>query len=156
NHIVIRAALPIAKAMVGRHTIIFHSLKCQGAARRFAAQIAENSKQLAFPTMIPEAMHNVVEGIAGSDPTKWTLIFMSDVNDPSSLRSSITPFMEHFARMGFTCLPFPAAGDDQFELTLSRIMLGDFVSLFIAAKRGIDPTPIRHIIALKQSLSGAT
>lgn len=149
EHVLIRAAEPIAEALLNRKGIIFHSLRCTGAARRLAAQISENAKQVCFPVVMPEAMHNVVEGISGSDPDSWTLIFMSDVNDQPSLRTSMLRTKTYFSETGYNCMLFPAAGDDPFELTLSRLLLADFVSLFLAAKRGIDPTPIPAIVGLK-------
>ncbi len=151
EHTLIRAAVPMAVSMEGRNIVIFHSLKCQGAARRFAAQITENAKQASFAIVIPEALHNAVEGIAGTNPDRWTLMFMSDPNDPPSLKSAINNVMTYFQKKGFNCLPFPAAGDNQYELTLSRVLIADFTTLFLAAKLGIDPTPVTTISALKEA-----
>ncbi|MFC2150319.1 SIS domain-containing protein [Calditrichota bacterium] len=149
EHPLIRAGLPIANALKEKHGIIFHSLSCTGAARRFAAQITENSKQAAFVLVMPEAMHNAVEGIGGSDPDKWTLIFMSDPEDPTSLRDGIDRTSDYFQNSGFTCLKFPAAGTNRFELTLSRLILADMASLFLAGNLNVDPTPLTIIPKLK-------
>ncbi len=149
EHPIIRAALPIAEALKGRFGVIFHSLRCAGSAARMAAQISENAKQPAFSMQAPEAMHNTVEGIFGGDPEQWALIFLSDSDDPPSLRSALSSTLKYFADRGFRCLPFPAAGNDQFELTLSRLLLADFVSLFLAAMKGVDPNPLTVIAGLK-------
>ena len=152
DHILTRAALPIASALKDKKVVIFHSHQCTGAATRLAAQIAENGKQPAFPLVVPEAMHNVVQGIACDDKECWALIFMTDPGDPLSLRESMRSAMTYFTGLGFDCLPYPAAGDDAFELTLSRLFLADLVSLFLAALKGVDPTPISIITDLKMDI----
>ena len=150
THPLLRAAVPIARALEGRNGLIFHSLGCAGAARRLAAQINENGKQPAFAVLMPEGMHNAIEGIAGGDPERWTIIYLIDPNDPVILRESLRRSIDYFENKGFVCKVFPAAGKDQAELTLSRVLIGDFVSLFLAASRGIDPTPIITITELKR------
>ncbi len=155
DHHIVRAAVPIAKAMADKNVLIFHTLKCQGAARRFGAQIAENGKQASFTVVMPEALHNVVEGIAGTNPDRWLLIFMSDPDDQTSLKAAISNVTQHFSKLGFNCLPFPVTGDNQYELTLSRVLLADFSTLFLAAINGINPTPVTTISALKEPPSSS-
>jgi glucose/mannose-6-phosphate isomerase len=151
DHPLVGASLPLANALNGRAGVIFHSLCCTGAAKRLAAQINENAKQPAFTVVVPEGMHNTVEGIGGADPDCWTLLFMSDQRDTSSLRVALNHALNHFLKLGFKCLPFPAAGDDSYERTLSRMVIADFTSLFLAAGRRVDPTPVNVIASLKQS-----
>jgi len=152
KHILVRAALPIAQAIKDKNTVIFHSLQCTGAAGRFAAQISENAKLPVFMQQVPEAMHNVVQGIAGASPDQWMLIFMSDANgDAPMLREAMNKTQQFFSELGFACLSFPAAGDDQFEMTLSRLLIADLVSLFLAGLKGIDPAPIKVIEDLKET-----
>ena len=153
KHPLVRAALPIAQSLKDKNTLIFHSLGCTGAARRLAAQITENSKQPAFAVLMPEGLHNAIEGIAGGDPERWSVIYLADSNDPPFLRDSLARSADFLQGKGFSCVAFPAAGKDKLELTLSRIFLADFVSLFIAALRGIDPTPIETIMKLKETES---
>ena len=152
GHVLARAALPIAQEIKGKHTVILHSHNCTGAARRLAAQINENGKQPACTQMVPEAMHNAVQGIAGADPKDWALIFMSDANgDTASLRASMHRTLQYFVDLGFACLPYPAAGDDEFELTLSCLLLADLTSLLLAGLKNVDPTPINVISGLKET-----
>ena len=152
KHVLIRAALPIAEKLHDKYTVIMHTHSCGGAARRLAGQINENAKLPAFSLFVPEALHNSIEGIAGGDPERWALIFMSDQNDPPLLREAILSAMDYLSGLGFNCFPFPAAGDDQFELTLSRLLLSDMVSLFLSALTGKDPTPLKVITELKRQI----
>lgn len=150
SHPLLRAALPIAESVRSRNTLILHSLKCTGAARRFAAQLNENSKQAAFPLVLPEAMHNGIEGMGTTDPAQWSIVFMTDSNDPFLLRQSIGRLEEYFAGHGFPTIRFPSAGEDAYETTLARVLIGDMTSLFVAALGGVDPTPIPTITYLKK------
>ncbi|MBM3325740.1 MAG: hypothetical protein FJY65_01980 [Calditrichaeota bacterium] len=145
----VQSALPIAQSIVGRNTVIFHSIGSAGLARRFAAQINENGKQPAFPLVIPEALHNGVEGIGSADPTKTCLIFIPDPSDPKSLSEAIFRTADYFSQRGFNCLQFPAHGAERFVSILYRLFIADIASLFLAALKGIDPTPIPTITELK-------
>ncbi len=149
EHPFIRAAVQIVKELTGRCGLVFFSKNCKGAARRFVAQLNENGKHPAFEIMIPEALHNTIEGLGGSDPEQYTLIFITDPADPPMLREVLRKVIDLLENKGFTCIVFPAAGNNPYELTLSRVLLGDFVSLFLAASKEIDPTPIPTISSLK-------
>ncbi len=149
QHPLIRASLPIAQSMLGKNVLIFHTLRCTGAAKRLEAQINENGKHPAFSIMLPEGLHNSIEGIAGGDPNAWTLIYISDHLDPPILRDGMERSADFLKDKGYQCVAFPSAGNDQFELTLSRVMLSDFVSIFLAGLKGIDPAPIPAITELK-------
>jgi glucose/mannose-6-phosphate isomerase len=149
EHKLSRHALPISQLILGKNALIFHSLKCTGAARRFAAQINENGKQPAFAVLMPEGLHNAIEGISGGHPNEWTLIYFTDPDDPEFLTESLGRSMEFVKKKGFNVVVFPAMGENQYELTLARILLGDLVSVFLAVLRGIDPTYIPAIETLK-------
>jgi len=151
RHPLVQAALPIADAILDKTTIIFHSLRCTGSARRLAAQINENGKQASFALVMPEAMHNGIEGLIGSgDIGSRALLFMMDANDTPSLREAMHRTWKYFDGQGFTCLHFPSTGVDQYETTLSRVFIADMISLFLAARRQIDPTPIPTIKSIKE------
>jgi len=150
DHTVIQSALSIAQSLIGKNVLIFHSSSCVGAAMRLAAQINENGKHPAFTVSVPEGLHNSIEGIAGGDPNAWSLIFIFDPSDPLLLRERLARSAEYLQEKEYTSLQFPAFGNDRFELTLYRVLLADFVSLFLATLKGVDPTPIPTITALKQ------
>jgi len=149
EHVLVRAALSIARVLKNKYTVIFHTSMCTGSAVRMAAQISENTKLPAFSVVVPEALHNTVEGFANANPSNWNLVFMSDHADEPSLRDAIQNAMVYLTNKSFNCTAFPAAGDDPFELTLSRLFVADLVSLFMAAKRKVDPTPLAAISDIK-------
>ncbi len=148
-HPLVRAALPIAKEVKKRNVIVLHSLSTTGAARRMVSQLNENAKHPAFALVMPEGLHNSIEGIAGGKPDDWMMIFLADQNDPDHLREGMANSAEMLTARGFKCVAIPSAGNDQYELTLSRLFLADFISILLAGIKGIDPTPIPAISELK-------
>jgi len=102
--------------------------------------------------VMPEGLHNTIEGIAGADPKEWTIILLADQYDPAYLRDGMGKAAELLTKKEFTCVPIPAAGNDQYELMLSRLLVSDFVSLFLAGIKGVNPTLIPTIEELKTTL----
>ena len=47
------------------------------------------------------------------------------------------------------------AASTAVERVLSLVLLGDLVSLYVAVLRGVDPTPVDVIEALKQRLAAS-
>jgi glucose/mannose-6-phosphate isomerase len=48
-----------------------------------------------------------------------------------------------------------ARGENQVERVLSLVLLGDLVSVYLAALDGVDPTPVQPIDRLKAELGAA-
>lgn len=155
RHPLVRAALPLARRLEGRCTVIVHTQRCRGAAFRLAAQMAENAKTPAFALEAPEALHNAVEGLGAGDPERWALVFMTDPEDQPTLRAVLSRAALFFGARGVTCLDFPSWGGNPAEITLNRLVLADLASVFLAALRGVDPTPISFINVLKEITFGS-
>jgi len=149
QHPIVRASLPIANDLLKKNVIILHSDNCTGIANRLCAQLSENAKHSAFTLTVPEGFHNSIEGIGNSDPSAWTIVYISDPGDSDKLKKDLAISFDYLSEKGFKCVLFPNAEDEHFDLTLSRILMADLVSLFLAANKKIDPTPIPSISALK-------
>jgi Bacterial phospho-glucose isomerase C-terminal SIS domain len=48
------------------------------------------------------------------------------------------------------------AADDRLEALVGGLALGDYVSLFLADQRGVDPSPVEAITRLKSALASRT
>ena len=46
-----------------------------------------------------------------------------------------------------------AVGESRLAHLMSAVLLGDFVSVYLAVRRGVDPTPITAIDEIKGSLA---
>ncbi|MDI6907072.1 MAG: bifunctional phosphoglucose/phosphomannose isomerase [Thermoanaerobacterales bacterium] len=122
-------------------------------AQRWKGQINENAKAPAYWNVLPEANHNEVVGFeAPADLLKriW-LVFLRDPNDHPRvrLRFAITREMVGTAA-GVS--EFEAGGEGRLARIYSLIYLGDYASLYLAARYGIDPGPVAAIDRLKAAL----
>ena len=148
----------LAAKFHGRHVHIWGMSDLAGVvASRWRAQIQENAKAPASNANLPELDHNE---IMGYDPGEATLkdsclvVLRHDLEHPRvALRAEIT--LE---------LVKPHVGDSIMIRTHARgalatmldlIVTGDLASVYLAYRRGIDPSPVPNIQALKQRLADA-
>ena len=61
---------------------------------------------------------------------------------------------ERSRRAGAPALVVGARGESRLERVLSLVLLGDLVSVYLAALEGVDPTPVEAIDRLKEELRG--
>jgi glucose/mannose-6-phosphate isomerase len=146
-------SVEIADALEGTFPVVYGSDLMQPVAYRWKTQMNENAKQPAFWNEMPEMNHNEIVGWAeGSGAERFSAVFLLDADQHPRQRER----MELTAR-----LIEPAAahvelveldGDSRTARMLKALMLGDLVSLHLAARRGVDPTPIVAIERLKDEL----
>src|SRR5690554_1452846 len=127
----------------------------QAPAWRWKNQFGENSKLLAFYNLIPHLHHDEAVGW-DMEPEllkKFYLIILRDdrLDSPKVIkRKKISAEMLR-QRMGGVEEVW-AQGESRFARIFSLIHLGDFVTLYTAAVRGIDPTPVDIINLFKQKM----
>lgn len=150
SHHLLKIALPASQALLNKNILIYYSKSCTGAGLRLAAQLNENSKNSAFPVQVPEGLHNSIEGIGGCDPETWAVVFISNTDDSEHLLDSLNKSFRILQKKQFSCISIPSIGSNPIEKTLNRIILADFISLFLASLKGVNPTPIPTIMMLKE------
>lgn len=122
-------------------------------AYRWKTQLEENAKVLAVAGTLPEADHNEVTGWDG-DPAagRGAVIFLRDPGDHPQVARRIAltrAVVERRARSREVW----ARGRGRLARLLSLVAIGDWVSLYLAALRGVDPWPVETIEALKRQLA---
>jgi glucose/mannose-6-phosphate isomerase len=128
----------------------------QAVAWRWKNQFGENSKLMSFYNLIPHVHHDEAVGW-DMEPEllqKFGLLMLRDeiLDDPTiQKRKDITTEMLS-ERMG-AAVEVWAEGTSRLARLFSLIHLGDFVSLYAAAIRGIDPTPVKIIDLFKEKMS---
>jgi glucose/mannose-6-phosphate isomerase len=122
-------------------------------ARRWKTQINENSKLPAFHSELPEADHNEVCGwdsTEGLAPASAVFLADAGLNDRERRRIELTA---DIARRGaVTVERVETRGETPVERVLSSVLLGDLVSVYVAALREVDPTPVSAIEDFKRAL----
>jgi len=136
------------------------------AAARFATQVAENAKLPAIAGALSEPQHNQVVAFDGplgrgapsngrSDSTGFRirpLVVRDSVEDPRLARRAAET-VKLAADAGLTCRQLQAKGEHPLVRLASLIGGLDFISVYMALARGIDPTPVDPIVVLKQRLA---
>jgi glucose/mannose-6-phosphate isomerase len=146
-------AKEIARGLHGTIPVIAGAGLTSPIAYRWKTQINENAKQPAFWHELPELDHNEIAGWEGAPSVgRFSAVFLDD--------SDIHPRVK--ARMDLTeRLIAPSAartfrpqtrGETSIERVISLVLLGDLVSIYLAALRGVDPAPVKAIDELKAAL----
>lgn len=125
-------------------------------ANRWRCQMNENSKILCHTNIIPEMHHNEIVGLGRPEGLHRFLIVIF-LNDPDAhpknrMRVRITKDLIKREIPSLKVIEINPLGNNRIERVFWAIMLGDFLSFYLAIKSGIDPIPVKRIDYLKNRL----
>lgn len=161
----IRAKIPVAgnlaKRMAGqfmdRWPTIIGSEFLAPVARRWRTQIAEIPKAVAQFEELPEADHNMIEGVQHPEslfgPT-MVVFLRSTLNHPRNLKR-LEATRSTLMVEGFNTDILEAQGQSRLAHQWTSLHLGDYVAYYLAMVYGTDPTPVPIMQDLKQRLKGS-
>lgn len=147
-------AKQIALEIVGKSPVVYASSAMFSVAYKWKINFNENAKNIAWCNQFSEFNHNEFIG--------WSSHPIDKPYAPIYLQSSfdhpqITKRFEVSARLLSGKMPNPiivqAEGSSVLQQLLSTVILGDFVSLYVALLNNIDPTPVDLIEKLKKELA---
>ena len=144
----------LAQALHGKLPVIYAPQELEAIAMRWKGQINENSKSLAYYSVYPEMNHNEIEG--WKQPSALT-----QGCHVIQLRDPIAPFQTQ-RRMDITAeliqphtadiTQVDSDGKSLLARLLSLVVIGDWVSFYLAILYKQDPTPVERIEELKRRL----
>ncbi|HEV3282308.1 MAG TPA: bifunctional phosphoglucose/phosphomannose isomerase [Acidimicrobiales bacterium] len=145
--------------IIGRTIPLVHSSGDLGAAAalRWKAQVNENAKSPAFFNVYPEVCHNEVAGWGqNGDATRQVITLVNlrhDAEHPQVSRrfELVTDVLREVVA---DVAEVRAAGEGDLAQLLDLALVGDFVSLHLAGREGIDPGPIPILDEIKLELKG--
>lgn len=141
----------VAGAIGDRVPVVYGAGPTVAAARRWKTQLNENAKLAAFASQLPEADHNeICAWEAPGAPLAAVLLEDRDQHPREQLRFDLTA--AEIERDAAPAVRIETAGESRSERLLWTVMLGDLVSLELAAARGVDALPIAAIDRLKAGL----
>ncbi len=146
-------AKEIAAQLGDSHPVVYGADLTTAVARRWKTQVNENAKLPAFFSELPEADHNEIcgwdsaQGLGG--------VFLADRDQHPRVRRRLELTAAAVADSGATAVSVETAGETRVARLLWATMLGDLVSLEIAAAHGVDPLPIEPITRLKEAMGPA-
>lgn len=121
-------------------------------ARRWATQFNENAKRAAFYGSLPEAQHNAIVAWA-LDPDSAGLLPVVLHSDGSEVDRVRLEFLEQTMQSHSDPVLINPPGDALLAKLATAVHIGDYATLYLALLRGIDPTPVEPIEALKEELA---
>ena len=149
----IERSAEIASQLEGTVPVVYGCDLTAPVAYRWKTQINENAKQPAFTAELPEMDHNEIVGWdTGADGGRFSAIFLedSDQHPRERERAELTAKLIEPAAQGVIRLE--TEGETRTARLLWAVMLGDLISLQLAAARGVDPSPVEVIERLKDEL----
>jgi glucose/mannose-6-phosphate isomerase len=142
--------IEIAEKLMDTCPMVYCSGRLAAVGLRWKNQFCENAKRHAFVGVMPEMSHNDVmgwEGDARALEPGVVLLRMDGEHPRVSARLSL--LKEMLAGKTRYCGELRARGSSLLTRMFSLILLGDYVSVYLALLCGIDPTPIGTIDSLK-------
>jgi glucose/mannose-6-phosphate isomerase len=124
------------------------------AARRWRTELNENAKVPAFDAALPELDHNEVVGWSAGTGTRFALLTLRHPGEFPDVAERFPMSVEVALSAGLTHQEVRADGDTPLSWLMALVMLGGAVSVYLAALRGVDPTPIDAITRIKRALEG--
>jgi glucose/mannose-6-phosphate isomerase len=147
----------LAQNLYGKVVVIYGAGTLSDVARRWKTQVNENSKAWAFYELFSELNHNAVVGYEFPEELASKL-FVVMLRCPSLhnrvlLRYQVTG--ELLQQKGISYGVMDGQGEGQLSQMMSLVVLGDWVSYYLAMLYGSDPTPVKSIDYFKKRLSEA-
>ncbi len=145
-------AKELAEHISGRIPVIITDTSMGSVSSRWKSQISENSKMVAFSCVMPEFNHNEIVGwSAGSTDALAPIVIMHDVQIPK-MREVVCASASTMRQYGTDVRTVRIEGTTRAECILKGVMLGDYVSYYLALMNGVDPIEVGPIKSLKAEI----
>lgn len=150
-------AKKLAGALFGKIVSIYAAEFLGEVARRWKTQINENSKHWAEFETLPEANHNAVVGYSHpqSNADSVCVVHLQSPLYHERIQRGMTAAQELLHTAALDCRVVAVQGSTPLAQQLYAILLGDYVSYYLAMLNSIDPTPVAPIDYVKAQLAGA-
>jgi glucose/mannose-6-phosphate isomerase len=149
-------AKQMAQALHDKLPLLIGNEEDASVVRRFKNELNENSKVPAFFYTLPEAYHDDIEGLRmlGQLVNASPIILRNRTETPGQMRTR-EKLYSLLNEVGFSrVIEFEGTGDDRLSQLLTAIMFGDYVSVYLAALRGVDPSELTLIPKFREAMRG--
>ena len=149
---IVSEAKGICDKLYGKTPVIYSDSWFEGVSVRFRQQINENAKMLCWHHVIPEMNHNELVGWTTKNEDLAVVLFRND-DDYFRTQKRMEINKTVFEKYTSSIIEIHSKGSSRLEKSLYLIHLGDWVSFFLAEKRGVDVTEVDVITSLKNELA---
>ncbi len=146
----------LARRLYGKLPLIYAGGEMTAAvAQRWRAQINENAKALAYTSVLPELDHNEIVGweVPTRARAETFVIALRDRGDHPRVqrRFELTRSILGAKVPGWENVE--SEGDSIIARAMSLVLIGDYLSVFLAEAGGVEATPVPSIEILKEKLA---
>ncbi len=148
-------AKQLAAALNGTVPLVYGAESTAAVAYRWKCQLNENAKIPAFWAALPELDHNEIVGFEGMGQLGRQVAVVM-LREPRQHRQVERRFeftrdlIEPSVRAVYSVV---GEGEGRLARVLDLVLLGDYVSLYLALLQGVDPGPVDIIERLKDRLA---
>ena len=148
-------AKSLAQKIKSKIPIIFASEHLVGISHAFANQINENAKTFSAIFDIPEANHHLLEGLKfPTDARKLlTFIFIESNLYTKEVLKRYPITRDVLEKQGYTSYTYVTSSENKIEEIFEVLVLGSYISFYLAMLEGIDPGPIPTVDFFKEKLA---
>lgn len=154
----VNPAKELARALSGRIPVIVSGRGLVSAARRWKTQINENAKSPAWTEELPEMHHNAIVGLEQSRLSDSLAVVL--LGPPSAHAHSLHDRYEISRRilsdLGISVYWPSLTGATPMSRLLEAVLLGDYVSYYLALVNGVDPMPTMALDNIKAQIRRST
>jgi glucose/mannose-6-phosphate isomerase len=148
----VNKAKQFAHSLKGRFPAVYGLQRMACVARRFKNQLNENSKVAAKFDLLPESGHNDVE--AWHQRSNVIPVLVRDSEESAFERKVLDGFKRTITNAASTKASEVRVGSkSSLGRLLSPILFLDYVSVYLALLRGVDPTPTTLIKEFRKNIS---
>jgi glucose/mannose-6-phosphate isomerase len=122
--------------------------------KRWQNQFQENSKSMAFSNVLPEMNHNEIVGweMESDSVNDFVVIFLEDQENHPRINARISLTKSIVRDRGVEVLEIYSEGNTRLERAVSLVVMGDWISYYLALLYEKDPIEILNIDYLKSEL----
>jgi glucose/mannose-6-phosphate isomerase len=147
-------AKELARGLLGSAPVVAGAGLTIPVAYRWKTQINENAKLPCFAHELPELDHNELVGWEGAPEVgRFAAVFLDDSDAHPRVKERMELTERLIAESATASFHVETRGETTIERVISLVLLGDLVSVYLAALRGVDPGPVRLIEQLKAELA---
>ena len=148
-------AKQLAQLLNGNLPVVYGAGILSEVAHRWKTQINENSKAWCFHEVFPELNHNAVVGYQFPEKLKTDILVVMLTSKllPQRIRQRYEVTRHIMEREGVKYQLIEGNGDSRLSQLMSLVLFGDYTSYYLAILYRTDPSPVKAIDYLKQSLA---
>ena len=147
-------AKTLARSLSGTTPVIAGAGLTAAIAYRWKTQINENANAPAFSSELPELDHNEIVGWENAaELGRFSAVFLDDCDLHPRVRARIGLTLDVIGEQAAATHRIETVGQTTVDRLVSLVLLGDLVSVYLAALAGRDPVSIEPIERLKGALA---